>query len=331
MGAESTPPPVPATDVFLTASIARRFYLENRSKSEIADEFMISRFKVARILAEAVAQGIVQIDVTVPVRIDVDLSLALQQRFGLSRVIVIEACEDVHEMHPDEVVQWLGAAAARLISDIVDDDDVLGLAWGRSVEALGRAITKLARCQVVQLTGSHPDEWDSYAAVSAVLRAAAIGGGTAFPLHVPLIVPNAFTATILGKQPGIVATLAQFEQVSTAVVEIGAWAPTLSTIYDALTERERETYRDLGVCAETCGHLFDVNGIVVPTEFSDRVISIEVEKLRKIPEVIGIAGDAQKADAICAVLKSGLLTGIITDGSVARRILSSDDSGPSAP
>lgn len=59
MGAQiETPPPLPATDVFLAASIARRFYLENRSKSEIANEFRISRFNVARVLAEGVAQGI---------------------------------------------------------------------------------------------------------------------------------------------------------------------------------------------------------------------------------------------------------------------------------
>ncbi|QKV96031.1 transcriptional regulator [Streptomyces sp. NA02950] len=330
MGAVSTPPSSPATDVFLAASIARRFYLEHRSKSEIADEFKISRFKVARILAGALAQGIVRIDITVPVTIDVDLSLALTERFKLSHVTVIAECQGAREMRPDEVIPWLGAAAARLISDIVDEDDVLGLAWGRSVEALGRAITTLAPCQVVQLTGSHPDEWDSDASVAAVLRAAAAGGGTAFPLYVPLLVPNGLTATILGKQPGIAATLAQFPHVSKAVVEIGAWAPTLSTVYDALTERERETYRELGVRAEMCGHLFDRDGAVVATELSDRVISIEVEELRKVPEVIAVAGNTRKADAIRAVLKSGLLTGIITDSSVARRLLS-PDSSPSTP
>lgn len=63
----------------------------------------------------------------------------------------------------------------------------------------------------------------------------------------------------------------------------------------------------------------------MPAELSDRVISIEFEKLRKIPEVIGIAGGAEKADAISVVLESGLLTGIITDVSAARRVLFSGD------
>ncbi|MFI5689337.1 sugar-binding transcriptional regulator [Streptomyces sp. NPDC051636] len=323
MDPQSATPSSPAIDVFVAASIARRFYLENRSKSEIADEFLMSRFKVARILADAVSQGIVQIDITVPVKIDVELSLALKERFGLSYVTVIDHCQDVRKMPPDELVRWLGAAAARLISDLIDEGDVLGLAWGRSVEALGKAITKLAPCQVVQLTGSHPDHWDCDESVSAVLRAAAAGGGAAYPLHVPLLVPNELTAAILGRQPGIAATLAQFPQVSKAVVEIGAWAPGLSTVYDVLTERERERYRDLGVCAEMCGHLFDTHGNVLPTELNDRVISIGVEDLRRVPDVIGVAGDVGKTEAICTILRSGLLTGLVTDGSVARRILSS--------
>ncbi|MCW2703257.1 MAG: transcriptional regulator, DeoR family, partial [Blastococcus sp.] len=39
--------------VVLTASIARRYYLDGRSKVEIAEEFGLSRFKVARLLDAA--------------------------------------------------------------------------------------------------------------------------------------------------------------------------------------------------------------------------------------------------------------------------------------
>ncbi|GAA4949124.1 hypothetical protein GCM10023238_14300 [Streptomyces heliomycini] len=58
-------------DTLLAAAVARRFYLEQRSKVEIAKEFGISRFKVARLLDAAVAHDIVRIDITVPAEIDV--------------------------------------------------------------------------------------------------------------------------------------------------------------------------------------------------------------------------------------------------------------------
>ena len=41
----------------LTASVARRYYLDGKSKIEIADEFKLSRFKVARLLDDARSSG----------------------------------------------------------------------------------------------------------------------------------------------------------------------------------------------------------------------------------------------------------------------------------
>src|SRR6266536_1030302 len=59
------------------AAVARRFYLEGRSKLEIAEEFGVSRFKIARLLDQALASGIVRIEVGVPAQIDAELSGAL--------------------------------------------------------------------------------------------------------------------------------------------------------------------------------------------------------------------------------------------------------------
>ena len=40
-------------ELIRSAAIARRYYLDGRSKLEIAEEFGLSRFKVARLLDEA--------------------------------------------------------------------------------------------------------------------------------------------------------------------------------------------------------------------------------------------------------------------------------------
>jgi DNA-binding transcriptional regulator LsrR (DeoR family) len=62
----------------LIASVARRYYLENRSKIEIAEELGLSRFKVARMLETARDSGLVHIEIADPDMIDVDLSARLQ-------------------------------------------------------------------------------------------------------------------------------------------------------------------------------------------------------------------------------------------------------------
>ncbi|MDF2830761.1 MAG: transcriptional regulator, DeoR family, partial [Mycobacterium sp.] len=70
-------------ELFQRAVIARRYYLEGRTRIQIAEEFGLSRFKVARMLDEAIESGMVEIKIHNPGSIDVDLSTALQRRFGL--------------------------------------------------------------------------------------------------------------------------------------------------------------------------------------------------------------------------------------------------------
>jgi DNA-binding transcriptional regulator LsrR (DeoR family) len=48
----------------LSALIARRYCLDGRSKIEIADEFGLSRFKVARLIDVARSSGLVRIEIS---------------------------------------------------------------------------------------------------------------------------------------------------------------------------------------------------------------------------------------------------------------------------
>ena len=94
------PSPGPASLV-LSATVARRYYLDGRSKVQIADELGLSRFKVARLLDLARETGLVRIEIGHPGSIDVDLSARLQQAFGLERAVVVITPDDA----PDTLVQ----------------------------------------------------------------------------------------------------------------------------------------------------------------------------------------------------------------------------------
>lgn len=312
--------PLGPSELVLAASLARRYYLDQHSKIEIAQEFGISRFKVSRLLAAAMTQGIVHIDIKLPSEIDAQLSAALKARYGLHHAFVVNV-QPEDPTGPEPATDQLGPVAAHLITELVEDGDVLGLAWGRAVTATVVALTSLAPCTVVQLCGVHPLGPMNIGSVEAVRRAADLSGGHAFPIYAPALLPDPTTARTLRDQPGISDALAQFPQITKAVVAIGAWGPTLSTVYDSLNEAERDKYRDLGACGETLIHLVNADGDIIGTDLDDRAIAISAEKLRRIPEVIGVAGGIYKADAIKSVLKSGLLTSIVTDSSVARRLL----------
>lgn len=84
------------------AAMARRFYLEGKSKIQIAEEFGVSRFKVARVLETALERDLVRIEIRVPSELDAERSDALRARYGLRHAVVVESPADAPRLRrPD--------------------------------------------------------------------------------------------------------------------------------------------------------------------------------------------------------------------------------------
>jgi DNA-binding transcriptional regulator LsrR (DeoR family) len=301
------------------AAMARRFYLEGKSKIQIAEEFGVSRFKVARVLESALERDLVRIEIRIPAELDADRSDGLRARYGLRHAVVVESPADEETDAPDP--ENLGAVAAELLGELVTEGDVLGLAWGRSIITMANALHRLPPCTVVQLTGVYDVGTADSGSVEAVRRTAAVSGGDAHPLYAPMVLPDSGTAAALRAQSGIAAAMGYFDKVTVAAVGIGAWAPGVSTVYDTLTENERKHYARLGAAAEMSSHLFDAEGRLVGRDLRERCITVDADRLRRVPEVVAIAGGARKAEAICAVLRSGLVTSLVTDTAAADHLL----------
>ena len=84
----------------LTAAVARRYYMDGKSKIEIGEEFNLSRFKVARLLDVARSSGLVRIEIGYPGAVDLALSGRLQDEFGLTHAVVIDTPDDDHPSLP---------------------------------------------------------------------------------------------------------------------------------------------------------------------------------------------------------------------------------------
>ncbi len=308
------------------AAMARRFYLEGKSKIQIAEEFGVSRFKVARVLESALERDLVRIEIRVPAELDAERSDALRSRYGLRNAVVVESPADQDSDAPDP--ENLGAVAAGLLGELVTEGDVLGLAWGRSIITMANALDRLPPCTVVQLTGVYDAGTAERGSVEAVRLAAAVSGGEAHPLYAPMVLPDAATAAALRQQTGIAAAMSYFDKVTVAVVSIGSWEPRVSTVYDALSDAERKHYADLGVAAEMSSHLFAADGRRVGHDLRDRCITVDTDRLRRVPEVVAIAGGIRKAGAVGAVLRSGLVTSLVTDTAAADHLLTRQSPGP---
>ncbi|HEX2704457.1 MAG TPA: sugar-binding domain-containing protein, partial [Candidatus Lustribacter sp.] len=283
----------------------------------------ISRFKVARLLDSAVAAGLVRIRIGLPGALDITLSVELQARFGLRHCVVI----DSHESAPAEMRRVLAGAAARLLTEIVTPEDVLGLAWARSAADMVGQLRGLAPVPVVQLTGalSSPDLGDT--SIELVREVAHRTGGPAYYFYAPLIVPDTATSRALRKQPEIARAFAQVGAVTKAVVGLGAWAPGQSTLFDAMGAFEREELVRLGVIGEICSSFIDREGHAIVSSISERMIGIDAAGLASVPEVIAIPYGDAKASAVRAAVNGGFVNGLVTHSSLARILLGDDDLG----
>lgn len=302
---------------------ARRFYLDKASQVTIADELGVSRFKVARMLEKAVQTGVVTFTIKSPAAVDLDLSIQLKTRFGLQHALVVRTPNE----EPEVIQDALGTVAAQLLEEITPEGAVLGFTAGRTLNATTLHLSALPYCEAVALGGVAGPVKEH--GVEVIRRVGVVTGGPTFPIFAPLFVASAAAANALRSDRGIAQAYAKFNRVDIGIVAVGSWSPPDSQLYDAANEAGvAEFLLEQGVVGEVGATLFTESGAIIDT-IDDRSIAITPSQLRRIPEVIAVAGGAAKAIAIRAALHTKLVDSLITDAGTAQRLLAEETSaGP---
>ena len=271
-------------ELVLASSVARRYYLDGRTKIEIGDEFQLSRFKVARLLETAHAQGLIKIEISQPGSVNLELSERLRDAFDLRHAVVIDA-DDNHE---ESLRQQLGRTAADLLTEITTRTDVLGLTWARAVGAMATHLRSLPTIPVVQLTGAisrssgTADAADEANSIDVVREVARVARGPAYLFYAPLLVHDATAARAMKQQPEVARALQQIAFVTKAVAGIGRWQAGLSTVYDSATATDRQSLTNEGVCADVGGVFIAADGTPLQTSLTDRMIGINATQMLAI-------------------------------------------------
>ena len=299
------------------AIVARRYFIEDKQKSEIADELGISRFKVARLLDEARSSGIVRIYVDMPADIDLHVGAELVSTFSIGRAIVVKTSDSA----TDTEGYVIGAAAAEYLRGRLTPADLVGISWGTSLTNVIDAIISIPPVDVVQLVGGmHAGELD-VSGLELVRRMSQKSGGRAYPLYAPLLVGTAQMAADLRHDPSLADVIGRFDRLTIALVGIGSWIPPKSSLFNELGPAERSSLLAQGAAADVCTVVFDHGGRVLESDALARAIGITLPELRQVPEVIAVAGGPAKVDAIASVLRSGVVNTLVTDSTTAAQLL----------
>jgi DNA-binding transcriptional regulator LsrR (DeoR family) len=302
-------------DLAKAAMAARLYYLERRSKLEIAEELGVNRFKVARLLERAHSSGLVHIEIRDPEGVDAALSERLADALGIERAIVLAVATDL--------MSQIGALAARYLADVIQPEATVGIAWSRSTQALVEHLAPAPPCTVVQLCGVITQAEGEEQNVELVRRAARTLGARPMTFYAPLVVSEPAVATALKRQAGIAEALRACDHLDVAVIAVGQWEPGESTVHDALSPAEQAVFAKRGAVAESAGMLFSSTGKRLRHGLQDRVIAVNEQQLRKAGDVVALASDQGRARAVRALTRSGMISTLITHRALAEELLHS--------
>ena len=303
----------------LVGQVARLFFERQLTKVEIASRLGISRFRVARLLDQALAEGVVRIEFRDAPAQDHELGRLVAQAYGVGRCVVASAGGD--------------AATARLAAQVVDGQldpgDSIGIAWGST---LARVVAAMPGRQdpsidVVQLAGSSAnlDAGTDPGDLTRVL-AERLGAGH-HRIHAPAFVATRQLRAGLLRQPEVAAAVERFDHLSIALLGIGAFGRTAGETRSSLVRSgalgrdEVSRIAGLGAIGDLIVHPFTIDGVFVAPDVASRAIAISIDQLRRVPTVVAVASGERKVAAVRGALATGVIGVLVTDGPTARELL----------
>jgi DNA-binding transcriptional regulator LsrR (DeoR family) len=311
----------------LMTKVARMYYEQSLRQTEIMERLNVSQSTISRLLKRAEKAGIVRITVSVPPSAHPELEEALQEKFDLKEAIVVDSMDD-----DDQVVRDLGPAAAFYVETTLKPVDVVGISsWSAALLAMVDAMqpnSRAAGARVVQILGGVGNPSAEVHATHLTRRFANLVGGTATLLPAPGVVGSPEARRVLLKDRFVQEATELIGSMTLALVGIGAVEPSrmLASSGNVFSSAELESLRTQGAVGDICLRFFDRNGSPVATPLNDRVIGVDLARLRLADRVVAVAGGRRKVAAIRGALTGRLVNVLITDVDTAQRLIDADAS-----
>ena len=296
---------------------ARLYYLDGLAQCEVARFVKVSQAKVSRLLAAARERGIVRITVAEYEPRNHALESRLRKRFGLHAVAVIKTLEGAATGDARRVVGHFGAP---FVSGLLPPRSVVAIAGGRTIRELVQLLPedKGRHLTVIQAMGSIDSTIGPEDALELVRILARRSGGHFQTLNTPAFVPDRKTRDALLALAQIRSVREQMARADVAIVGVGTLTDSAFVARNVLSARDLQGLAANGAVGEICGRFYDQNGRECVSPWRDRVLSIDLEQLRRIPQVIGVVAGGDRSAAISAAIRGGLLKGLVVDEHLAR-------------
>ena len=295
------------------------YYIAGNTQDEIASKLRVSRQTAQRLVSFAVSERLIKVRLDHPIAECLRLAEALKQQFGLALCEVVPADPGSRS----GVVGVAEATAAELERQLSSRRPmVIALGSGRTLRAAADQLPPMdcPHHKIVSLVGNiAPDGSASF--YDVITRVADAVRAPHFPMPLPVIASTQSEKKLLLAQKPVdhVVDLARRADVTfVGIGHLGEAAPLLQDGF--VTREELRSLVKAGAVGEIIGWAFDRAGRLIQGLTNDRVASVSLERPAKRLVIAAAMGPA-KAEAIAAALAGKLVSGLITNETMAKRLL----------
>ncbi|MBP2000648.1 deoxyribonucleoside regulator [Paenibacillus shirakamiensis] len=303
----------------LSIEAARLYYLNDYSQQDIATRLGVSRPTISRLLQYAKEKGYVQINIIDPLEDLGALGEEIQHKYEMDQVHIAYSPMNEYQI----IQQHISKRAADYLHETVQDKDIIGVTWGKTMHAVALQLQpkQVKGVEVVQLKGgvSH-SHIHTYAAETVNLFAEAFRTAASY-MPLPVIFDNIEVKQMVEQDRHIHRITQLGKQANIAVFTVGTVKEdALLFRLGYFSQAEQELLQREGV-GDICSRFFDAEGTICSEEINARTVGIELSDLRTKEQSILVAGGHRKIEAIRAALKGKYANVLITDQYTARALL----------
>lgn len=294
-------------------------YAGGLTQAAVAKRLGVPSVKAHRLIAKAVAEGVVKVSIDGEIVECAELEDRLCTRYGL------DFCEVAPDLGEEGLpLRALGLAGAGFLRRQIESGEhqVIGLGHGRTLAAAVQQMPRFdARgVRFVSLLGGLTR---NYAANphDVMHRLAERTGAQAFVLPVPFFANSEGDRAVLLAQPGVREIFDLSNGATLKFAGMGTVDASAQLVASGMIEpQEIAEINAAGAVGEMMGHFFDAGGRVLETTLSARTLSVDLDGPPEA-RIVVVAGGPEKVVAIRAVLTSGRLNGLITDELTAQALV----------
>ena len=287
------------------------YYIENYTQQNISHLLGVSRSKVIALLERARQAGVIQFNVQQDSGHRMEMERELLARYGLRDAFIVPGASTLPS--PNESI---AQAAAMYILRRAADNAFINMGYG---DTTSRILNHLATAAQVPLNVVSMAGGVNYYLPNTNSN---VFNARLYLIPSPLLLSSASLRDSLRREPDVEEIFRMIPLSSMSVVGIGSMSDQATIVKNGIFNGNDFTVLKLqGAVGDILSHFMDKNGDLVAMDQEDRLMSTRLEDLRKLENVVGVAGGPSKLDAILAALRGGYLDVLITDEETARSLL----------